>query len=152
MDVSNMYHSARHLYKKKVNFNEVLKTAVAGRKLIRAIAYVVKAETELEQGFFEALEGSGFEVKAKDLQIFWGGQKKGDWDVGITVDMIKMGPKLEGIVLISGDGDFQPLLEYLKSLGHRVELIAFGKSASKKLTQEADDYIDLDRAAKRHLI
>lgn len=152
VDVSNMYHSARHLYRQKVNFKEVLRTAVAGRKLIRAIAYVIKAETELEQGFFEALEKSGFEVKAKDLQVFWGGQKKGDWDVGITVDMIKMGPKLDVMVLVSGDGDFQPLLEYLKSLGHRVELIAFGKSASKKLIEEADDFTDLDKEAKRHLI
>lgn len=152
VDVSNMYHSARHLYRQKVNFKEVLRTAVAGRKLIRAIAYVIKAETELEQGFFEALEKSGFEVKAKDLQVFWGGQKKGDWDVGITVDMIKMGPKLDVMVLVSGDGDFQPLLEYLKSLGHRVELIAFGKSASKKLIEEADDFTDLDKEVKRHLI
>jgi len=152
VDVSNMYYSARHIHKRKVNFKEILKAAVAGRKLIRAIAYVVKAESELEQGFFEALGNSGFEVKMKDLQVFWGGQKKGDWDVGITVDMVKMGPKLDAMVLVSGDGDFQPLLEYLKSLGHRTELIAFGKSASKKLIEEADDFIDLDQEAKKYLL
>ncbi|MDP2918024.1 MAG: NYN domain-containing protein [bacterium] len=152
VDVSNMYHSGRHIYKRKVNFKEILKAAVAGRKLIRAIAYVIKAENELEQGFFEALSQAGFEVKMKDLQVFWGGQKKGDWDVGITVDMVKMGPKLDAMVLISGDGDFQPLLEYLKSLGHRVESIAFGKSASKKLIEEADDFIDLDKEARKYLI
>ncbi len=152
VDVSNMYYSARHIHKRKVNFKEILKAAVAGRKLIRAIAYVVKAESELEQGFFEALGKSGFEVKMKDLQVFWGGQKKGDWDVGITVDMVKMGPKLDAMVLVSGDGDFQPLLEYLKSLGHRTELIAFGKSASKKLIEEADDFIDLDQEAKKYLL
>lgn len=152
VDVANMYYSARHIYKRKVNFKEVLKTAVSGRKLIRAIAYVIKAETELEQAFFDALGNSGFEVKTKDLQVFWGGQKKGDWDVGITVDMIKMGPKLDVMVLVSGDGDYQPLLEYLKSLGHRVELIAFGKSASKKLVEEADDFTDLDQSARKYLI
>ncbi|MDD5626830.1 MAG: NYN domain-containing protein [Patescibacteria group bacterium] len=152
VDVSNMYYSARHIYKRKVNFKEILKAAVAGRKLIRAISYVIKAETESEQGFFDALSNAGFEVKMKDLQVFWGGQKKGDWDVGITVDMIKMGPKLDVMVLISGDGDFQPLLEYLKSLGHRTEIIAFGKSASKKLIEEADDFIDLDKEAKKYLI
>ena len=152
VDVSNMYYSARHIYKRKVNFKEVLKTAVSGRKLIRAIAYVVKAETELEKGFFDALEKSGFEVKTKDLQVFWGGHKKGDWDVGITVDMIKMGPKLDVMVLVSGDGDYQPLLEYLKSLGHRVEVIAFGKSTSSKLIEEVDDFIDLDKDVKRYLI
>jgi len=152
VDVSNMYYSARHIYKRKVNFKEILKTAVAGRKLIRAIAYVIRAESELEQGFFEALGKSGFELKTKDLQVFWGGQKKGDWDVGITVDMIKMGPKLDVMILVSGDGDYQPLLEYLKSLGHRVELIAFSKSASKKLVEEADDFTDLDQESKKHLL
>lgn len=152
VDVSNMYYSARHIYKRKVNFKEILKAAVEGRKLIRAISYVIKAETESEQGFFDALSNAGFEVKMKDLQVFWGGQKKGDWDVGITVDMIKMGPKLDAMVLVSGDGDFQPLLEYLKSLGHRTELIAFGKSASKKLVEEADDFIDLDQEAKKYLL
>ncbi|MFA4880342.1 MAG: conserved hypothetical protein (DUF88) [Parcubacteria group bacterium LiPW_72] len=152
VDVSNMYYSARHIYKRKVNFKEILKAAVAGRKLIRAISYVIKAETESEQGFFDALSNAGFEVKMKDLQVFWGGQKKGDWDVGITVDMVKMGPKLDAMVLVSGDGDFQPLLEYLKSLGHRTELIAFGKSASKKLIEEADDFIDLDKEAKKYLL
>lgn len=152
VDVSNLYYSARHIYKHKVNFKEILKTAVSNRKLIRAIAYVIKAETESEQGFFDALEKAGFEVKMKDLQVFWGGQKKGDWDVGITVDMIKMGPKLDVMVLISGDGDYQPLLEYLKSLGHRVEVIAFGKSASKKLIEEADDFIDLDVEARKYLL
>lgn len=152
VDVSNMYYSARHIYKRKVNFKEILKAAVAGRKLIRAISYVIKAETESEQGFFDALSNAGFEVKMKDLQVFWGGQKKGDWDVGITVDMIKMGPKLDVMILVSGDGDFQPLLEYLKSLGHRTEIIAFGKSASKKLIEEADDFIDLDKEAKKYLI
>lgn len=152
VDVSNMYHSAKHLYNKKVNFKEVLKTALSGRKLIRAIAYVIKAESDLEQGFFEALQKSGFAVKSKALQVFWGGQKKGDWDVGITVDMIKMGPKLDVMVLVSGDGDFAPLLEYLKSLGHQTEIVAFSKSASKKLIQKADDFIDLDRDARKHLI
>lgn len=152
IDVSNMYHSARNIYKRKVDFKEILKTAVAGRKLIRALAYVIKAESELEQGFFDALGQGGFEVRTKELQVFWGGQKKGDWDVGITVDMIKMGPKLDAMVLVSGDGDFQPLLEYLKSMGHQAELIAFGKSTSKKLIEEADDFTDLDLEPRKYLM
>ncbi|MCD4761612.1 NYN domain-containing protein, partial [bacterium] len=82
VDVSNMYHSAKNLYHKHVNFKEVLKTAVAGRQLIRATAYVTKTETEEETPFFEALHQQGFEVKMKDLQIFTGGAKKADWDVG----------------------------------------------------------------------
>src|SRR3989338_4704595 len=110
VDVANMYHSAKNLYGAKVNFKEVLKTATAGRKLIRAVAYVVRSDSEEERGFFGALDSQGFEVKAKDLQIFAGGAKKADWDIGLAVDAIKMADKLDSIILVSGDGDYQPLV------------------------------------------
>ena len=108
-----------------------MKSAVAGRKLIRAIAYVIKTESEEEMHFFEALSQQGFEVKMKDLQVFAGGAKKADWDVGITVDAIRIAPSVDTIVLASGDGDFIQLVEYLKNQGKRVEIIAFGKSTSR---------------------
>lgn len=152
VDVSNMYHSAKNLYKKRVNFKEVLKEAVAGRKLIRAIAYVVRTEQGEETPFFEALDKLGFEVNMKDLQIFAGGAKKGDWDVGITVDAIKLAENLDVIILITGDGDYVPLVTYLKSnKGCLVEVLAFGKTASGKLIEESDDFIDLS-GDKRFLL
>jgi uncharacterized protein (TIGR00288 family) len=144
VDVSNMYHSAKNLYNKRVNFKEVLKDAVAGRKLIRAIAYVVKTETEEGTPFFEALSQQGFEVKMKDLQIFAGGAKKADWDVGITVDAIKLAEKLDVIILVTGDGDYLPLVSYLQNTkGCLVEVIAFRQTASSKLVEESDDFINL---------
>lgn len=144
VDVSNMYHSAKNLYRKRVNFKEILRDALAGRKLIRAIAYVVKTETEEETPFFEALSGQGFEVKMKDLQIFAGGAKKADWDVGIAVDTIKLAEKLDVIVLVTGDGDYVPLVEFLQNTkGCLVEVMAFRKTASSKLIEEADDFINL---------
>jgi len=76
VDVSNMYHSAKNLYHRRVNFKEVLKSAVAGRKLVRAIAYAIRTETQEESHFFEALHEQGFEVKMKDLQVFAGARKK----------------------------------------------------------------------------
>jgi len=106
VDVQNMYYSARNIYKSKVNFKTLLKEAVRGRQLIRAIAYVIKADVKDEANFFEALKSLGYEVKAKDLQVFFGGAKKGDWDIGIAMDMIELAPKLDAIVLVSGDGDF----------------------------------------------
>lgn len=152
VDVSNMYHSAKNLYKKRVNFKEVLKEAVAGRKLIRAIAYVVRTEQGEETPFFEALDKLGFEVNMKDLQIFAGGAKKGDWDVGITVDAIKLAENMDVIILITGDGDYVPLVTYLKSnKGCLVEVLAFGKTASGKLIEESDDFIDLS-GDKRFLL
>ena len=105
VDVQNLYYSARNLYKSKINFKELLKEAVAGRKLIRAIAYSIRAGEKDEDSFYKALEEIGFEVKAKQLQIFYGGNKKGDWDVGIAMDAIELAHRLDTIVLISGDGN-----------------------------------------------
>jgi len=145
VDVQNMYYSAKNLYKAKANFRTILKDAVAGRNIIRAIAYVIKADVKDENTFYDALEEMGFEVKAKDLQVFYGGAKKGDWDVGIAMDVMRLAPKLDTIVLVSGDGDFSDLLEHSKSLGCRTEVLAFGKTTSHKLIEVADLFIDLDK-------
>ncbi len=153
IDTQNLYHCAKNLYRARVNFNAVLKDAVAGRNLIRARAYVVTTESGEEKTFFEALYKIGIEVKTKDLQIFFGGAKKADWDVGLAVDAIKLAPKLDVVVLISGDGDFIPLVQYLQeNMGCQVEVISFGKSASGKLKEVADDFLDLDQESKKYLI
>jgi len=153
IDVQNMYHSAKNLYHRKVNFEEVLKTAIAGRKLIRAVAYTVKTEGEEEKAFLGALKRIGIETKSKDLQIFPGGMKKGDWDVGIAVDAIKFSTLLDTIVLITGDGDFIPLVDYLKNAtGVRVEIVAFGRSCSGQLKHTVDDFIDLEEDPQRYLL
>jgi len=152
VDIQNLYYSARNLYKSKVNFAEILKSAVRGRQLVRAIAYVINADIQEQKNFFEALEKIGFEVKSKDLQTFPGGNKKGDWDVGISMDAIRLSSKLDVVVLVSGDGDFKDLIEHLKSLGCRTEIVAFGKTASSKLAEEADAFTDLDEDKKRYLI
>ena len=153
VDVQNMYYSAKNLYNAKVNFAQILKVAVGNRSLIRAIAYVIKADVREEQNFFEALEKIGFEVKAKDLQIFPGGAKKGDWDIGLAMDTIELAPKLDTIVIVSGDGDYVDLVRHLRhALGCRIEVIAFGKSSSSKLIEECDSFIDLELDKKRFLI
>ena len=148
IDVQNMYYSAKQLYKGKVNFNVVLKEAIASRQLIRAIAYVIKADVKDEETFYDALIEMGFELRSKDLQVFYGGAKKGDWDVGIAMDVMRLAPKLDTIVLVSGDGDFSDLLEHTKSLGCRVEVVAFGKTTSHKLKEVADFFTDLDKNNK----
>lgn len=152
VDVQNLYYSARNIYNARVNFNEVLNEALGNRKLIRAIAYVVKADMPEEQNFFDALEKAGFEVKAKDLQTFAGGSQKGDWDVGIAMDIIKQMNKLDVVVLASGDGDFAPLLEYLQMTGQLTETVAFGKSTSSKIKELTDNFIDLDEDPRRFLM
>ncbi|RJO59966.1 NYN domain-containing protein [candidate division WS5 bacterium] len=152
VDVQNLYYSARALYDKKVNFGEILKLGTANRQLIRAIAYTIRAESPEEQSFFDALEKLGYEVKKKDLQTFPGGHKKGDWDVGIAVDILKMAPKLDAIVLCSGDGDYEELLKHAKAEGCRAEVISFGRSTSSKLIEETDDFTDLDQLKSKILL
>jgi len=152
MDIQNMYHSAKNIYGSRVNFGEVLKSAVAGRKLIRAVAYVVRTETPEERSFFEALTNLGIETRVKDLQIFPGGMKKGDWDVGLAIDAVKLAPQLDVLVLVTGDGDFIPLVEYLKNQGRQVELIAFSKSGSSKLIEIVDDFTDLGENKRKYLL
>ncbi len=153
IDTQNVYHSARNLYKARVNFGAVLKEAVAGRKLVRALAYVITTEAGDEKNFFEALTKQGIETKTKDLQIFTGGMKKADWDVGLAVDAITMAPKLDTVVLVSGDGDFVPLVEYLRiHSGIQVEVASFGKSTSGKLREAVDDFIDLSENPKKYLL
>ncbi|PJB09344.1 hypothetical protein CO121_00470 [bacterium (Candidatus Gribaldobacteria) CG_4_9_14_3_um_filter_36_15] len=152
IDVQNLYHSAKNLYQARVNFDEVLKKAIAGRKFIRAFAYVVRTKTGEEKAFFEALIKLGIETKVRDLQEFYGGTKKADWDVGIVIDAIRTAPGVDVVVLCSGDGDFIPLVEYLKNQGKRVEIIAFGKTTSLKLKEAADEFLDIEKNLRIFLL
>ncbi len=152
IDTQNLYHSAKNLYQSKVNFGAVVKEALGARQLVRAIAYVITTESGEEKNFFDALTKNGIETKTKDLQIFFGGAKKADWDVGLAVDAIRLMSKLDTVVLVSGDGDFVPLVEYLQNNGIQVEVVSFGKSASLKLKEEADNFLDLCIEPKKYLL
>ncbi|RJR12854.1 NYN domain-containing protein [Candidatus Parcubacteria bacterium] len=153
IDTQNLYHSAKNIYHARVNFANVLKDAVADRRLVRARAYAVTTESGEEKGFFDALAKLGVEMRTKDLQIFSGGAKKADWDVGLAVDAIIASPKLDTVVLLTGDGDFVPLVEYLQTHGGcQVEVVSFGRSSSAKLKEAADDFLDLDLDPRRYLL
>lgn len=153
IDTQNLYHSAKNLYNARVNFGAIMEEVVANRALIRAIAYVISTESGEENSFFGALEKLGIEAKTKNIQIFNSGAKKADWDVGLAVDAIKMAPKLDTIIIVSGDGDFVPLVEYLQvNEGCQVEVIAFGKSSSSMLRDIADDFIDMCQDPEKYII
>lgn len=150
IDIQNLYHSAKNLYGGRVNYNELVKQLVGDRRLVRALAYVVKSDPETgEDAFFDALEKAGIELKIKDIQVFASGVKKADWDVGIAVDAIRMAGMLDVVILVSGDGDFLPLVNYLQSgLGKGVEVAAFGRTSSARLKEVADRFMDLDNTPR----
>jgi uncharacterized LabA/DUF88 family protein len=153
IDAQNLYHSGRNLYHSKVNFGAIVKEALDGRKLVRAMAYVIATESGEETGFFDALTKMGIETKVKDLQVFSSGAKKADWDVGMAIDAVSMAPKIDAVILVTGDGDFVPLVEYLKRKeGCQVEVASFGKSTSAKLIDAVDHFMDLDENSSKYLL
>lgn len=152
VDVQNLYYSAKNLYDALPNYKEILKEATYKRQLVCAFAYVISANMPKQNDFFEALKLAGIEVKQKDLQIFPGGIKKGNWDVGIAVDILRFMNKLDVVVLASGDGDFTELADYLKNQGVKIEIMSFGRTCSKRLIEEADEFIDLDKNPRKYLL
>lgn len=136
-----------------MNFAKVLEEAVGDRVLVRAIAYVISTEGGDESAFFDALTKIGIETKVKGLQIFSDGAKKADWDVGLAIDAVKLAPKLDTVIIASGDGDFVPLIEYLDmNQGCQVEVISFGKSSSQKLKEAAHAFTDMCEDPKKFII
>src|SRR3989344_6114285 len=152
VETQNLYHSAKNLYKSKVSFKEVLKFVVGSRELVRAFAYVIKTQSGEESSFIEALEKAGFEIKSKDLQIFPGGLKKGDWDVAIAVDAITLSKQVDVVVIVSGDGDYEPLVEYLQFNGIIVEVAGFNRSTSSRLIEAANNFLDLEEVKEKVLL
>lgn len=147
-----MYYSAKNLYDSKVDYSSLLEVARDDRKLIRSIAYVVEAQTPDEENFFEALEKIGFQVKKKKLKEFYGGSKKGDWDMGMAIDAIEIAGKIDVDVIVSGDGDFRSLVKHLKTKGIQVEVMSFGKSTAGELVEATDIFLNMDKKKDMYLM
>lgn len=151
-DAQNLYHTAQGLYSRNVDYETLLETAVDNRTLVRAIAYVIRADTPDERQFFEALRDIGFETKLKDLRTFYDGSKKADWDVGMSLDAVTLSSHVDVVVLCTGDGDFARLCSHLRHEGVRVEVIGFGESTADSLVDAADQTIDLSERPDRYLL
>jgi uncharacterized LabA/DUF88 family protein len=152
IDTQNMYYSARYLFKRKVDFKHIVEDATGGRRLIRAMAYVIRTKGEEGRPFFDALEKAGIELREKDLIEYASGHKKGDWDVGLTIDVVRMLDMLDVVFLVSGDGDYAPLVQFCQARGRIVELISFGETTSSILTEAVDAHRDMSQNKKRYLI
>lgn len=152
IDTQNMYHSAKHIHAARLAFGKVVDAIAAGRPIVRAIAYVAKSKAGDEQSFFEALSEMGIELKVKDVQEFASGAKKADWDVGMAIDAVKLGEKVDTIILMTGDGDFVPLIEYLHGHGVIVEVAAFAESTNAQLKAVADRFFDISTEGRQYLM
>ncbi|MFB6174241.1 MAG: NYN domain-containing protein [Halobacteriales archaeon] len=142
-DAQNLYHTAQSLHSRNVDYSALLEEAVAGRELVRAVAYVIRADAPEEERFFEALADIGFETRIKDIKTYADGTKKADWDVGLSLDAVTLADHVDAVVLCTGDGDFTRLCSHLRHEGVRVEVAAFSESTAEELIEAADRFLDL---------
>lgn len=153
IDAQNVYHSVKNFYQRKVDFWRLINILVGERKLIYAFAYVVKtALSPKELNFFESLSQKGIKLRIQEMIIYPDGTKKADCDVNLAVDAIRFSKNLDVIILISGDGDFLPLVDYLTSIGKQVEVAGFIQNTSTKLREAADFFYDLNEFRRYILI
>jgi len=152
VDSQNLYHTAQSMYSRNIDYAELLESAVDGRELTRAIAYVIRADAPEEESFFEALVDIGYEARIKDIRTFADGSKKADWDVGMSLDAVTLANHVDTIALCTGDGDFARLCGHLKHEGVRVEVLAFEESTSEDLVDAADGFTDLSSDTDRFLL
>ena len=142
-DAQNLYHTAQSIYTRNIDYDELLSQGVGERELVRAIAYVVRADAPEEETFFEALRDIGFETKIKDIKTFADGSKKADWDVGMSLDAVTLANHVDTMILCTGDGDFSRLCSHLRHEGVRVEVMAFEESTADELIEATDAFVDL---------
>ncbi|WP_407538984.1 NYN domain-containing protein [Deinococcus radiomollis] len=149
IDTQNLYHSARDLMERTVNFETILNVARADRELVHAIAYTVEKENEgTARPFIYKLSALGYKVKRMNLTLHHvaeGGRPiyEGNWDMGMVADMVRLLDHLDIMVLGSGDGDFTDIVELLQERGKRVEVIAFREHTAQKLVDAADRFTHL---------
>ncbi len=146
IDVQNMWYAARqqHGIAARLDFEKLMQAAVNDRRLIRAYAYVIQTPEVDQSGFVTMLEQFSYEVKRKDLRRRSDGSAKGDWDMEMAIDMIRMAEKVDVVILASGDGDFVSLIQLLKELGPRVEVFSFPHNTARDLMETADHYHPID--------
>jgi len=147
VDVQNMYYSARLTRKAKINYEALLDHLQNDRYLVRAVAYLLNKESVDQKAFIGALKAIGYDVRVKYLKMREGDTDdrpaKGDWKVEMPLEIYSIAARLDAVVLVTGNGDYAPLLEYLRKLGVRVEVAGFEGNTSAELIKLADEFIPI---------
>lgn len=140
-DVQNIYYTTRDAYARQFNYRELWRQLSAEGKVVIANAYATQKGDDKQHKFQKALEHIGFKVKLKPYIQRSDGSAKGDWDVGITIDVLEKANEVDVVVLLSGDGDFDLLLEKIKS-DYRVTAKVYGVPGltAKSLIESASVY------------
>ncbi len=128
VDVQNVYYTTRQIYKRNFDYNKFWHATTSGKEVVKAIAYAVDRGDKKQQEFQNILRAIGFEVKLKPFIQRSDGSAKGDWDVGITIDIMEYADEVDSIVLVSGDGDFDILVKKI-TLGKGKQVDVYGVPA-----------------------
>jgi uncharacterized LabA/DUF88 family protein len=145
VDTANMYHSAKSRYQGRLDYKRLMDLVVRERKLVRATAFVERSEDIEITPFIDALRGVGFETRVKTMRRLTDNRVRGgDWDVGIALHAAQLAEKVDCIALVSGDGAFVDLVEYLNHHGIRTEVYAFEGCVSSELTFQANYWCPID--------
>ncbi len=142
VDVQNMFYSAYDCFRGRLNYKKLLDTAAGNRQVVRALAYAMR-DGNNQASFFTMLREVGFELRTKEPRVRPDGTRKGGWDIGIAVDALMLAPRLDVLVLVSGDGDFVELVHALRALGVKVEVYAFERSVGRELREAADLFVPI---------
>jgi uncharacterized LabA/DUF88 family protein len=144
-DVQNIYYTVKESYQRHFNYSRFWSEATADREIIAAYAYAIEKKDSKQQGFQQILRNIGFEVKLKPYIQRSDGSAKGDWDVGITLDVIEYAPQVDVVILLSGDGDFELLLNKVRCVYHvKTEVYGVPALTAPSLVKSADRFIAID--------
>jgi len=146
VDVQNIYYTTKQSYDCNFDYNKFWAIATSNRNVIKAIAYAIDRNDEKQRQFQNILRAIGFEVKLKPFIQRIDGSAKGDWDVGIALDAIEYAKDADVVVLASGDGDFDLLVDKIcKDLDAIVEVYGVPKFTSTSLINSATKYIPIGK-------
>jgi uncharacterized LabA/DUF88 family protein len=145
VDVQNVYYTTRDAFGRNFDYNKFWSVATADRYVIKAVAYAIDRGDKKQKEFQNILRAIGFEVKLKPFIQRSDGSAKGDWDVGITIDAMEYSENADIVVLVSGDGDFDLLVNKLRvDKGKQVEVYGVAKLTAASLVNVASKFIPIE--------
>lgn len=145
VDVQNIYYTTKQAYQLNFDYNAFWARATANRKVVSAFAYAIGRSDEKQRQFQNILRGIGFQVKLKPFIQRQDGSAKGDWDVGITIDVMEHAAESDVVVLLSGDGDFDLLVEKIKTkFGVKVEVYGVPALTATSLIHASSQFFPIE--------
>jgi uncharacterized LabA/DUF88 family protein len=146
VDVQNIYYTTKEYHNCHFDYNAFWAKATSNREVVKAIAYAIDKGDEKQKQFQNILRGIGFEIKLKPFIQRSDGSAKGDWDVGITLDVMEYAKGSDIVVLVSGDGDFDLLVKKIKKdFGISVEVYGVFQLTAESLINAASKFIPIEK-------